>query len=69
VIGRDMKNLLTIKTQHPNITVIPNWVDFNEIEIRSKQQSSILEHLSWSDNSVVFQFLGILDEYRESQIY
>ncbi|WP_288403680.1 glycosyltransferase family 4 protein [uncultured Acinetobacter sp.] len=58
VIGRDMKNLLTIKTQHPNITVIPNWVDFNEIEIRSKQQSSILERLSWSNNSVVFQFFG-----------
>lgn len=58
VIGRDMKNLLTAKTQHPNITVIPNWVDFNEVEIRSKQQSSILEHLSWNDNSVVFQFFG-----------
>lgn len=57
VIGRDMKNLMRQKTGSDNITVIPNWVDFTEIEVREKQQSSIISSLGWNEN-IVFQFFG-----------
>ncbi|ENW06168.1 glycosyltransferase family 4 protein [Acinetobacter beijerinckii] len=57
VIGRDMKNLMRQKTGSDNITVIPNWVDFTEIEVKQKQQSSIISSLDWNEN-IVFQFFG-----------
>ncbi|TDH75628.1 glycosyltransferase family 4 protein, partial [Acinetobacter baumannii] len=57
VIGRDMKNLMRQKTGSDNITVIPNWVDFTEIDVRQKQQSSIISSLGWNEN-IVFQFFG-----------
>lgn len=57
VIGRDMKKLMRQKTGSDNVTVIPNWVDFTEIEVRQKQQSSIISSLGWNEN-IVFQFFG-----------
>ena len=59
VIGRDMKQTLRQKGYKKDITVIPNWVDFDEIKIRPKSDSKILEELGWNDDkSVVFQFFG-----------
>lgn len=59
VIGRDMKQTLRQKGYKKDITVIPNWVDFDEIKIRPKSDSKILEELGWNDDkSIVFQFFG-----------
>ena len=59
VIGRDMKQTLREKGYKKDITVIPNWVDFDEVKISSKSNSKILEELGWNDDtSIVFQFFG-----------
>jgi len=57
VIGRDMKDLLEKRTGHQYITVIPNWVDFDEVEVIPKNESTIIKSLGWEDN-IVFQFFG-----------
>ncbi|KAA0924171.1 glycosyltransferase family 4 protein [Psychrobacter sp. ANT_H56B] len=61
VIGRDMKNLVYDKTNHNKITVIPSWIDEEDITLQSKSDNSILTDLGWQgDQKVVFQFFGNL---------
>lgn len=57
VIGRDMETILRQKNYKKQITVIPNWVDFNEIEVLQKKESELIKDLGW-ENDVVFQFFG-----------
>lgn len=57
VIGRDMEMVLRQKNYKKNITVIPNWVDFKEIEVRDKNDSELIKQLNW-ENDIVFQFFG-----------
>lgn len=57
VIGRDMETVLRQKNYKKEITVIPNWVEFSEIELLSKQDSEIIKNLGWSE-AIVFQFFG-----------
>lgn len=57
VIGRDMETVLRQKNYKKNITVIPNWVDFDEIELLNKQDSVFIKELHWANN-IVFQFFG-----------
>lgn len=57
VIGRDMEMVLRQKNYKKNITVIPNWVDFKEIELRDKNDSELIKQLNW-EREVVFQFFG-----------
>ena len=58
VIGRDMKQLLQEKTPHNNVSVIPNWIDENDISIENKSDNIILKKLGWSNKKVTFQFFG-----------
>ena len=46
VIGRDMEMVLRQKNYKKNITVIPNWVDFKEIELRDKNDSELIKQLN-----------------------
>jgi len=64
VIGRDMEMVLRQKKYKKDITVIPNWVDFREIELRDKNDSELIKQLNW-ENDIVFQFLEILGVYKE----
>lgn len=57
VIGRDMEMVLRQKNYKKDITVIPNWVDFKEIELRNKNDSELIKQLNW-ENDIVFQFFG-----------
>ena len=57
VIGRDMETVLRQKNYKKDITVIPNWVDFDEIELLNKKSSVLIKNLNW-DNDIVFQFFG-----------
>lgn len=57
VIGRDMETVLRQKKYEKTITVIPNWVDFKEIELRNKNDSELIKKLNW-EKSIVFQFFG-----------
>ena len=57
VIGRDMEIVLRQKNYKKDITVIPNWVDFKEIEVRDKNDSELIKQLNW-ENDIVFQFFG-----------
>lgn len=57
VIGRDMEIVLRRKKFKKDITVIPNWVDFNEIQILEKKDSEFIRQLNWG-NEIVFQFFG-----------
>ena len=57
VIGRDMEMVLRQKNYKKDITVIPNWVDFKEIELRDKNDSELIKQLNW-ENDIVFQFFG-----------
>lgn len=57
VIGRDMEKVLREKKYKKEITVIPNWVDFGEIELLDKNNSPFIKKLNW-ENDVVFQFFG-----------
>jgi len=57
VIGRDMEMVLRQKKYKKDITVIPNWVDFREIELRDKNDSELIKQLNW-ENDIVFQFFG-----------
>lgn len=57
VIGRDMEKVLREKKYKKEITVIPNWVDFGEIELLDKSVSPFIKKLNW-ENDIVFQFFG-----------
>lgn len=57
VIGRDMEMVLRQKNYKKDITVIPNWVDFKEIELQDKNDSELIKQLNW-ENDIVFQFFG-----------
>ncbi|WP_432208803.1 glycosyltransferase family 4 protein, partial [Acinetobacter variabilis] len=57
VIGRDMEKVLREKKYKKEITVIPNWVDFGEIELLDKNDSPFIKKLNW-ENDIVFQFFG-----------
>jgi len=57
VIGRDMEMVLRQKNYKKDITVIPNWVDFKEIELRDKNDSDLIKQCNW-ENDTVFQFFG-----------
>lgn len=57
VIGRDMEKVLREKKYKKEITVIPNWVDFGEIELLDKSDSPFIKKLNW-ENDIVFQFFG-----------
>ena len=38
--------VLRHKNYKKNITVIPNWVDFTEIELRDKNDSELIQQLN-----------------------
>lgn len=57
VIGRDMETILRQKKYKKAITVIPNWVDFKEIELLNKNDSELIKKLNW-EKDIVFQFFG-----------
>ena len=57
VIGRDMEMVLRQKNYEKDIMVIPNWVDFKEIDLRDKNDSELIKQLNW-ENDIVFQFFG-----------
>lgn len=57
VIGRDMETILRQKKYEKAITVIPNWVDFKEIELLNKNDSELIKKLNW-EKDIVFQFFG-----------
>lgn len=57
VIGRDMETVLRQKNYKKEITVIPNWVNFKEIELLDKNNSELIKTLNWQNN-IVFQFFG-----------
>ncbi|MDM1283399.1 glycosyltransferase family 4 protein [Acinetobacter towneri] len=57
VIGRDMETILRQKKYEKAITVIPNWVDFKEIELLNKNNSELIKKLNW-EKDIVFQFFG-----------
>lgn len=57
-IGRDMQNILTLKTQHPDrLYYAPNWVDENDVIPINRAQVNLDIQEGWSDK-VVFQFFG-----------
>ena len=59
VIGQDMKDLVYKKTANENITVVPNWIDENDVFVEQKNDNSLLSKLGWkNDEKIVFQFFG-----------
>lgn len=59
VIGEDMKDLIYQKTHKENITVIPNWINEDDIALDHKCNNDLLTSLGWQDDKkVVFQFFG-----------
>ena len=59
VIGKDMQDLVFQKTSKNNITVIPNWINEDDILLESKNSNSLLSELNWqNDKKVIFQFFG-----------
>lgn len=59
VIGEDMQDLVYRKTHRENISVIPNWINENDITLDQKGNNKLLTKIGWQDdNKVVFQFFG-----------
>lgn len=59
-IGRDMLELLSMKTRQQNIIeYVPNWVDPKDVVPLSRDRSELLYNCDL-DNKVVFQFFGNL---------
>jgi glycosyltransferase involved in cell wall biosynthesis len=57
-IGRDMLELLTVKTRRPrNIVYVPNWVDPADVFPQARLSSPLLQDRDWQDK-VVFQYFG-----------
>ena len=60
VIGRDMKDIVEMKTNHiPSIKVIENWCDYKTITPTLKEDSKIIKDLDLVDKKV-FTFSGNL---------
>jgi glycosyltransferase involved in cell wall biosynthesis len=60
VIGRDMKELIQLKTQNTiPIEIIENWCNHNEIIPSSKQKNEIIKNFKLEDK-IVFSFTGNL---------
>lgn len=59
VIGEDMKELIYQKTHKKNITVIPNWINEEDVDLEQKGSNELLNELEWQgDDKIVFQFFG-----------
>lgn len=59
VIGADMKQLVYQKTGKNNISIVPNWIDADDIVIQAKHDNDLLNQLGWHNSSdVIFQFFG-----------
>ena len=59
VIGKDMQNLVHQKTSKENITIVPNWINENDIFVEKKNNNTLLTELGWqNDSDVIFQFFG-----------
>lgn len=57
VIGRDMQELVDLKTGRPGSVFIHNWVDAEDVVSKDRMHSGLLAELGWQDH-VVFQFFG-----------
>lgn len=65
VIGRDMKELMEIKTkQQVEIIYISNWASSSDINLIPRESSVYLKELGWS-KYVVFQFFGNLGRVQD----
>lgn len=59
VIGKDMQHLVHQKTSKDNITIVPNWINENDIFVEKKNNNTLLTELGWqNDSDVIFQFFG-----------
>lgn len=59
VIGKDMQKLVHQKTAKDNITIVPNWINEDDIFVEQKNNNSLLAELGWqNDNEIIFQFFG-----------
>lgn len=59
VIGRDMEKIMKakIKTNHPEISIVPNWADTADIHPGDRSSNPILKKLN-IENKFVVQFAG-----------
>ena len=57
-VGRDMKDLLELKTRRENVCYIPNWSDENNIMPLNTSNIKLFDMDTTSSNDVVFQFFG-----------
>ncbi len=65
VIGRDMKELMEIKTKHQiKVDYISNWASSSDIEPIPRESSVYIKKLGWSE-CVVFQFFGNLGRVQD----
>ncbi len=65
VIGRDMKELMEIKTKHQiKVDYISNWASSSGIEPIPRESSVYIKKLGWSE-CVVFQFFGNLGRVQD----
>ena len=54
-----MKQLVYQKTGKNNISIVPNWIDAEDIVIQAKHENDLLNQLGWHNSSdVIFQFFG-----------
>lgn len=58
-IGKDMQELIYQKTSKDNITVVPSWINEDDILVGPKNSNRLLAELDWQDDKkVIFQFFG-----------
>lgn len=59
VIGADMKQLVYQKTGKTNISIVPNWINEDDISLETRHENELLNQLGWhNSNEVIFHFFG-----------
>lgn len=59
VIGKDMQDLVYLKTKKNNIDIVQNWIDASDITVQEKTDNPILKEVDWENtNDVIFYYFG-----------
>ncbi|WP_386690141.1 glycosyltransferase family 4 protein [Lonepinella sp. MS14437] len=60
VIGKDMKELLYLKTKNKeNIDIVQNWIDESDITVQNRSDNEILKNIGWQNSSeTIFLYFG-----------
>ncbi|WP_386693569.1 glycosyltransferase family 4 protein [Lonepinella sp. MS14435] len=59
VIGKDMQELVSSKTNKDNIDIVQNWIDESDILVQKRSDNDLLKNIGWEHSpDTIFYYFG-----------